>query len=40
VHDLLVKTHADDVEKIELIKSVVAEHLDLDRVLERFAEPL
>jgi phosphate acetyltransferase len=39
VHDLLVKTHADDVEKIELIKSITAEHLDTDRILARFAEP-
>jgi BioD-like phosphotransacetylase family protein len=34
VHDLLVKTHAADTEKIELIKALVAEHLDVDRVLE------
>jgi BioD-like phosphotransacetylase family protein len=34
VHDLLVKTHAADKEKIELIKALVAEHLDVDRVLE------
>jgi hypothetical protein len=33
VHDLLVKTHAADREKIELIKSLVAEHLDIDRIL-------
>jgi BioD-like phosphotransacetylase family protein len=33
VHDLLVKTHASDDEKIDLIKRVVAEHLDVDRVL-------
>jgi hypothetical protein len=33
VHDLLVKTHAADREKIELIKALVAEHLDIDRVL-------
>ena len=34
VHDLLVKTHAADREKIELIKALVAEHLDIDRILE------
>jgi BioD-like phosphotransacetylase family protein len=36
VHDLLVKTHPDDREKIELTKRVVAEHLDIDRILARF----
>ncbi len=33
VHDLLVKTHSSDVEKIALIKALVAEHLDVDRIL-------
>src|SRR3954469_7503721 len=33
VHDLLVKTHPADVEKISLIKALVAEHLDIDRLL-------
>ncbi|MEK6721553.1 MAG: AAA family ATPase [Chloroflexota bacterium] len=33
IHDLLVKTHAADREKIDLIKSVVAENLSIDRVL-------
>ncbi len=33
VHDLLVKTHPADVEKIELIKELVATHLDVDRIL-------
>ncbi len=33
IHDLLVKTHEADIEKIELIKALVAEHLDLDRIL-------
>ena len=33
VHDLLVKTHAADHEKIALIKALVAEHLDIDRIL-------
>jgi BioD-like phosphotransacetylase family protein len=34
VHDLLVKTHPSDVEKIALIKALVAEHLDVDRILD------
>jgi len=34
VHDLLVKTHSSDVEKIALIKALVAEHLDVDRILD------
>jgi hypothetical protein len=34
VHDLLVKTHPGDREKIALIKALVAEHLDIDRMLE------
>jgi BioD-like phosphotransacetylase family protein len=33
VHDLLVKTHAADREKIELIKELVASNLDIDRIL-------
>ena len=33
VHDLLVKTHAADVEKIELIKELVATNLDIERIL-------
>jgi uncharacterized protein len=33
VHDLLVKTHAADREKIELIKGLVADCLDVDRIL-------
>lgn len=33
VHDLLVKTHPADREKIELIKSLVAEHLDIEGIL-------
>jgi phosphate acetyltransferase len=33
VHDLLVKTHAADREKIALIKSLVAENLDVERIL-------
>jgi BioD-like phosphotransacetylase family protein len=34
VHDLLVKTHSSDAEKIALIKALVAEHLDIDRILD------
>ena len=33
VHDLLVKTHPADVEKISMIKRLVAEHLDIGRIL-------
>jgi len=33
IHDLLVKTHPGDIEKIELIKRLVAEHLDIDGIL-------
>ena len=38
VHDLLVKTHPADVEKIALIKALVAEHLDIERILAAAAE--
>jgi hypothetical protein len=40
VHDLLVKTHPADREKIELIKRLVADNLDIDRILAVAAEPL
>ena len=33
IHDLLVKTHAADVEKIAMIKELVAASLDIDRIL-------
>ena len=33
IHDLLVKTHPADVEKIAMIKQLVAEHLDIDAIL-------
>lgn len=33
VHDLLVKTHPADLEKITLIKRLVADNLDIDRIL-------
>jgi len=39
VHDLLVKTHPADREKIELIKQLVADHLDIDRILAVAREP-
>jgi BioD-like phosphotransacetylase family protein len=39
VHDLLVKTHPADREKIELIKRLVAENLDIDRILGVATEP-
>lgn len=38
VHDLLVKTHAADRDKIALIKALVAAHLDVDRILDVAAE--
>jgi len=34
IHDLLVKTHAADRVKVELIKQLVADNLDVDRILE------
>jgi phosphate acetyltransferase len=39
VHDLLVKTHPADREKIELIKDLVASNLDVDRILAVATEP-
>lgn len=33
VHDLLVKTHPADLEKIETIKQLVSQNLDVDRIL-------
>jgi BioD-like phosphotransacetylase family protein len=38
VHDLLVKTHAADGGKIELIKALVREFLDIDRFLAAATE--
>jgi BioD-like phosphotransacetylase family protein len=35
VHDLLVKTYAADTAKIEVIRKVVAEHFDVDALIER-----
>jgi BioD-like phosphotransacetylase family protein len=39
VHDLLVKIHPSDREKIALIKALAADHLDVDRILDRFDSP-
>ncbi len=39
VHDLLVKTHPEDIEKIALIQSLVASHLDVERIFD-LAVPL
>ena len=39
VHDLLVKTHPADREKIELTRRLISEELDIDHILSRFAEP-
>ncbi len=38
VHDLLVKTHAGDADKIAMIKSLVREFLEIDRLLETATE--
>jgi len=38
VHDLLVKTHAADAGKIQMIKALVWEHLRIDRLLDAAAE--
>jgi phosphate acetyltransferase len=39
VHDLLVKIHPADGEKIALIKALAAEHLDVERIAARFTRP-
>jgi BioD-like phosphotransacetylase family protein len=39
VHDLLVKTHPADREKIELTRQLVSEHLDIDKILDHFSDP-
>jgi len=38
VHDLLVKTHPADRDKIELTRRLISEHIDIDAVLARFAD--
>ncbi len=40
IHGLLVKTHVQDRSKIEIIKHVVAEHFDVDALLERLDRPV
>jgi hypothetical protein len=39
VHDLLVKTHPADREKIDLTRRLVSEHIDVDSILARFVQP-
>jgi hypothetical protein len=39
IHGLLVKTHVQDRSKIEVIKKVIAEHFDVDDLLERLDRP-
>jgi BioD-like phosphotransacetylase family protein len=39
IHGLLVKTHVQDRTKIEVIKEVVAEHFDVDGLLDRLDRP-
>jgi BioD-like phosphotransacetylase family protein len=39
IHDLLVKTHPADREKIEMIKDLVAANLDVERLLAVATEP-
>ena len=34
VHDLIVKTRPDDTEKIAIIRDMVAEHVDIEKILE------
>lgn len=35
VHDMLVKTRPDDVEKIELIRRLIGKHVDVKKILSR-----
>ncbi len=39
VHDLLVKTHPADREKIALTRDLINEHIDIDAIVARFTEP-
>jgi BioD-like phosphotransacetylase family protein len=39
VHDLLVKTHPADREKIAMTRNLVSEYLDIDKILDVFADP-
>jgi BioD-like phosphotransacetylase family protein len=34
VHDLIVKTRPDDTEKIALIRDLIAEHVDVNKILK------
>ena len=34
VHDLIVKTHPDDTEKIALIRDLIGEHVEVGRILK------
>jgi len=40
MHDLLIKTHLADRSKIDVIKQVVAEHFDVDGLLDRLDAPM
>jgi BioD-like phosphotransacetylase family protein len=35
VHDLIVKTKPDDTEKICLIRNLIAEHVDVEKILDQ-----
>ena len=39
VHDLLVKTHPADREKIAMTEQLISDHIDIDALLARFGEP-
>ena len=39
IHGLLIKTHVQDHSKIEVIKEVVAEHFDVEALLDRLETP-
>ena len=34
VHDLTVKTRPDDTEKISLIRDLIAEHVDVNKIVK------
>ena len=34
VHDLIVKTRPDDTQKIDLIRNLIAEHVDVPKILD------
>ena len=33
MHNLIVKTRADDTEKISVIRDIIATHVDVDKIL-------